>query len=596
MKLFYFVSRIGAPFGVGVLLFQILLKRRRSKEAYKRKTTFVLQNARIEVENVVAISSISGLKELKDTLQNGITALRVATHVQSVCCNDSSLCYVPPLLFTLHSLKHLDLSRCSLTTLPFSISQLVGLERLAVAGNHLTCLPSEIGDLKALTTLDASVNKLTKLPVELCKLPHLQVLNVMGNKISALPEDVGRLTSLRILGLKSNLLTHLPSSFTHLNSLVELFLTDNKITEFPEGFGQLSSLVKLQASFNELRNLPEELGNLPKLELMRVAVCSISQLPASIISTAMGNCEASLDELAAGASCLWSNLAWFSLGGNLACRQMPKPRPDVVSIAMEDIQLLNEKLGDGASGEVLRASYQGREVAVKSFRSDVSPDGRTAEEVAIACHVDHPNLTRVLATVQSAGQTSAPNSVAAVIAVVMEIYNGAPLAAKPTSEHLLRCKWDPNKSISCGYAHKVALGVSSALAYLHGLFICHGDVYAHNILVDTAGKAIVCDFGASFCYEEGQRGFWQSMEVRAFGLFLQDLINQVSLENPIFSLGRKEEEAALQAGMDGPALVEQLKSLAKWCLCLVPAARPSFSELETALAAQLPHNAITQTA
>ena len=128
----------------------------------------------------------------------------------------------------------------------------------------------------------------------------------------------------------------------------------------------------------------------------------------------------------------------------------------------------------------------GNTVAVKFFRSDVSPDGRyctadgvqrgaagggisatgrgtvyccacgvlvplywysetahalthsvfsscrTAEEVAIACALDHPHLTRVEAVLRDGS--------GAVSALVMKVCLGKPMAEKPTSAHLLRCK------------------------------------------------------------------------------------------------------------------------------------------------------------
>ena len=37
--------------------------------------------------------------------------------------------------------------------------------------------------------------------------------------------------------------------------------------------------------------------------------------------------------------------------------------------------------------------------------------------------------------------------------------------------------------------------VQAALAELHRLRICHGDVYAHNVLVDDDGDAVLLDYG-----------------------------------------------------------------------------------------------------
>ena len=47
---------------------------------------------------------------------------------------------------------------------------------------------------------------------------------------------------------------------------------------------------------------------------------------------------------------------------------------------------------------------------------------------------------------------------------------------------------------------QVVTDVAKALAYLHGRCICHGDVYAHNVLARTGpgddGAAVLCDYGA----------------------------------------------------------------------------------------------------
>lgn len=44
--------------------------------------------------------------------------------------------------------------------------------------------------------------------------------------------------------------------------------------------------------------------------------------------------------------------------------------------------------------------YEGRALAAKFFRADVSPDGRTEDELAVSCAVDHPRLTRAVAHIR----------------------------------------------------------------------------------------------------------------------------------------------------------------------------------------------------
>ncbi len=89
-------------------------------------------------------------------------------------------------------------------------------------------------------------------------------------------------------------------------------------------------------------------------------------------------------------------------------------------------------------------------VCVSVNRADVSPDGRTEEEIAIGCAVDHPHITRVTGIIPPAQQTDTADSStggtggikrsSAYPMLMMPLVHGRPLANKPTSEHLLRCK------------------------------------------------------------------------------------------------------------------------------------------------------------
>lgn len=82
-------------------------------------------------------------------------------------------------------------------------------------------------------------------------------------------------------------------------------------------------------------------------------------------------------------------------------------------------------------------------------------------------------------------------------ALVLRRVQGQPLAGKPNLQSLLRCRWPPGSAFSPGFVARVALCVASALQYLHAHCICHGDVYAHNILVAADGHATLLDYGAS---------------------------------------------------------------------------------------------------
>ncbi|KAK9862504.1 hypothetical protein WJX84_009525 [Apatococcus fuscideae] len=327
----------------------------------------------------------------------------------------------------------------------------------------------------------------------------------MGNSLESLPESIGDLKQLYRLGLKSNKLKALPSSFGGLQALVELFATDNVLEQLPAEMGQLTSLVKLQLSFNHLQSLPREMGSLPNLELMRVAVNDIKDIPDSFSGL--------------------HKLAWFSLAGNPACATPRLPRSDIKALMPHDVPP-EEVLGSGASGEVHASTYEGQAVAVKRFVSDISPDGHARDEIAVTCCIDHPNLINVI------GMIAEPPS------LVVGRVHGQQMAAKPNLQSLLRCRWASDCSFQLNYLLRVAHSTASALEYLHSLGICHGDVYAHNILPDAEGNAVLCDYGASFFYDKGPVP-WEAQEVRAFGLFVNDMLAR--LGTPGFDQSRVQQ-------------------------------------------------------
>ena len=105
----------------------------------------------------------------------------------------------------------------------------------------------------------------------------------------------------------------------------------------------------------------------------------------------------------------------------------------------------------------LSGVYQGKPVAVKVFLPGSSPDGSTCEEIAITCNNSHNNLTQVVAVVvdednshnsssngtsngSSNGSSSSGSGYDAIKGLVMVLVQGKPMADRPTSQHLLRCR------------------------------------------------------------------------------------------------------------------------------------------------------------
>lgn len=304
---------------------------------------------------------------------------------------------------SLHTLADLDDLRSGAIE-PGSVEE-VGLAGTGLTSNDLAALRP----LHSLRVLDLGKNGLEYIASGfLPNFPLLEVLNLAGNRLSEVPEDIGGLARLRRLGLKGNRLTCLPPSIGQLRALEELYLTDNALTALPPSIGGLESLVKLQASFNELTTLPLELADLRRLELLRVACCRLTHLPPALAGL--------------------PSLCWLSVAGNPL---VPVPGsgqalPPTIPFAH---LALGQKLGCGASGEVYRASWEGREVALKLFVGEVSPDGRAVDEESVACALADPCLVRVLA------RTAEPWG------LVLDLVEGQPLAAKP--DHTVRGPHSP---------------------------------------------------------------------------------------------------------------------------------------------------------
>lgn len=104
-------------------------------------------------------------------------------------------------------------------------------------------------------------------------------------------------------------------------------------------------------------------------------------------------------------------LTWLSFGGSRFCRSRnaldidddsspssPTSPPwwrqgPLPVISLQELER-GEELGNGASGDVYRARWSTTEVALKLFRGDTGPDGRSIDEIEVLCMVDHPGLTK----------------------------------------------------------------------------------------------------------------------------------------------------------------------------------------------------------
>jgi serine/threonine protein kinase len=81
----------------------------------------------------------------------------------------------------------------------------------------------------------------------------------------------------------------------------------------------------------------------------------------------------------------------------------------------------------------------------------------------------------------------------------------------------------------------IALKMASVAVHLHGRGIVHGDLYAHNILHDGQGGALLGDFGAASFYQPGSQlgAALERLEVRAFGCLLEELTEHCTMPDEL---------------------------------------------------------------
>ncbi|MBN3800217.1 protein kinase, partial [Burkholderia sp. Ac-20392] len=227
-----------------------------------------------------------------------------------------------------------------------------------------------------------------------------------------------------------------------------------------------------------------------------------------------------------------------------------------------------QKLGEGASGVIYRAQWRAdghapRAVAVKLFKGAVTSDGLPDCEMAACLHAGrHPSMIPVIGKVS--GHPDGTHG------LVMELVDPAltNLAGPPSFATCTRDVYAADARFAPAEAGRIAHGIASVAGHLHARGIMHGDLYAHNILHDGEGSALLGDFGAASLYDANDRTratAFERLEVRAFGYLLGELLERCE---PHTWAGRRA-----------------LDALAVACLNEDVDARPSFGEIAAELAA-----------
>jgi len=369
---------------------------------------------------------------------------------------------------------------------------------------ELSHFPQEIFELAdTLEKLDLSFNNLTELPAEFGKLKKLKILFCSENLFTALPEVLADCPLLDIVGFKSNRIEEVSSKALNPN-IRWLILTNNRIAELPTQIGNCLRMQKLMLAGNQLNKLPIELSNCLNLSLLRISANQLSQFPEWLLSM--------------------PKLSWLAFSGNLF-----NVKPSVPVIPFIDHQELEigHQLGEGASGIISKAGWhieQGKkEVAVKLFKGAVTSDGLPEDEMlAYIAAGQHYGLVKLLGQVAAHPEGRA--------GLVMELISPRffNLGNPPNFDSCTRDVFEEDMNLSVQQVIKIASIIASLAAQLHSKGVMHGDLYAHNILIDQEGNTLFGDFGAASFYDRENAKIANSLErieVSAYGYLLDDLLS-----------------------------------------------------------------------
>jgi hypothetical protein len=433
--------------------------------------------------------------------------------------------------------------------------QYKGATKIKISSN-LTSFPQEILSLyHTLEILDLSNNPLlSSLPSEIHRLHKLKVAFFSDCNFTTFPKELAKCRSLEMIAFKNNGMITIPEG-AFPRKLRWLILTNNRIEHIPKSIGHCHRLQKCMLAGNRLTTLPEEMAHCRKLGLLRLSVNSISVLPEWLFQL--------------------PELSFLSFSGNPCAPQVDS---DAVleEVSWHDLQV-HELLGEGASGIISKGTWTKsgipKEVAIKLFKGAVTSDGSPTDEMA-ACILagQHPHLISPLGKIHSHPEDKR----GLVLELIPPHYTN--LGLPPTLDSCTRDAFLASTVFSLEKCKKIITGIASVSSHLHSKGIVHGDLYAHNILINDNGHALLGDFGAASVYgaDHAYAEAIEKMEVLAFGHLVEDLLGLV--------------ERKVTAGEDvwdekEGGEVEMLNALHYLCVNPVVQQRLTFGEVLEALGA-----------
>lgn len=406
--------------------------------------------------------------------------------------------------------------------------ELKGIKRLSLSEN-LSSFPPEIYELcDTLEILDLSHNALSSLPADISRLKKLKIAFFSNNLFTEVPSVFKSCKNLYMLGFKANQIEVFDEDILPL-SISWLILTDNKITKVPASIGKLHKLQKCALAGNRIEVIPKEIQACENLELLRLSANEIKEIPSYLLNL--------------------PRLSWLAFSGNPCSGHQTFSHRELPDTDLE----IKELLGEGASGEIYKAYSKslGKDIAFKRFKGAVTSDGYAHDEMnAYMSTGEHPNLIKVL------GRLKGEERLGLILELIPKEYTN--LGNPPNFQTCTRDTFEETKYFNSETIEQIAKDIASAAAHLHSKGLMHGDLYAHNILINENDHSYLGDFGAASFYKD-ESGAYEKIEVRAFGCLLDDLLNLCRV---------KEGET-----------YARLSALSQRCMSMEIQQRPRFNEM-----------------
>ncbi|KAF9882441.1 serine/threonine protein kinase [Colletotrichum karsti] len=417
------------------------------------------------------------------------------------------------------NLQKLKLSE-PLNEFPPEILQLADtLEHLDLSSTGLSSLPDEISQLRKLKIAFFSDCKFAVFPKQLAACPELEMVAFRSNSMASIPENA------------------LPPK------LRWLILTNNRIDALPRTIGHCTRLQKCMLAGNRLENLPDEMSACKKLGLLRLSANNFEELPSWLFEM--------------------PELAFLSVAGNPCCAvTLEQELAQLRKVGWSNLEV-EGLLGHGASGDIFKARWMladsvVEEVAVKLFKGEVTSDGTPLDEMA-ACLAagSQENLISTLASIDGH-----PEKHGLIMQLIPPHYQT--LGLPPSLQTCTRDRYEASRMLSADIILEILAGIAAAAHHLHSRGVSHCDLYAHNILFNDVGHALLGDFGAATIYENMSGFDFERLEVLAFGHLIEDLLEVGGMKG-------KDDETS-QA-------TKRLRGLHARCSTSVVGERPTFAEI-----------------